>query len=369
MSAAASFADGAPETAHTFAHDFTIGIEEELLLVDPDTGQLSPVSAALLGRIEASRQIVDHELYAAQLELRSGRCTTVAEAIGVLAAARAAVKRAGGTLLGSGLHPTAPFGDAELVGQDRYKRVGEMFRGLAGRTPEAALHIHIGLPDEHTAMRVFTGLREYLPLFAAAAANSPWWFGIDSGLASSRAALVRSYPTRGIPPALGSYEAYRSAVAEIVQVGGMPDYTFMYWDMRLHPRLGTVEIREMDAQAHLDNVSAIAALAQSLAASLAHGAVTVEPSQGDAISWSSFRAARDGVGASIWHDGRERPVREVAADIISAVRPASRALGCSDELESLRNLLSDGGGAGRQRAVAATDGMDGLLRFLMAATS
>jgi len=357
-------------TINAFRHDFTLGIEEELLLVDADTGQLSAQAAVILQRAEVSREVVDHELYAAQLELRSGRCSQVREAISALSSARGVVRRAGGTLIGSGLHPAGPFGAADLVAGDRYQQVRAMFRGLVGRTPEAALHIHVGLPDEHTAVRVFNGLREYLPLFAALAANSPWWFGADSGLASSRAALVRAYPTRGIPPAMSSYDSYAAAVAEIVRAARMPDYTFIYWDMRLHPRLGTVEIREMDAQSSLDDVAPIAALAQSLAAAIAHGAVAVQqPSEPDALSWSSFLAARDGVGASIWHGGRYRTVREVGRQIVTTLRPVASSLGCADELAGVGRILHDGEAASRQRAVADASGLDGLLRYLITATS
>jgi glutamate---cysteine ligase / carboxylate-amine ligase len=358
-------------TANAFGHDFTLGIEEELLLVDADTGQLSPQAAAVLHRADSSREAADHELYAAQLELRSGRCRRVSEAISALGSARAAVRQAGGTLMGSGLHPAAPFGTADLVADDRYQRVKAMFRGLVGRTPEAALHIHVGMPDERTAVQVFNGLREYLPLLAALAANSPWWFGTDSGLASSRAALVRAYPTRGIPPAMQSYDTYTVAVAEIVRAAGMPDYTFIYWDMRLHPRLGTVEIREMDAQSGLDDVAPIAALAQSLAAAIAHGAVPAvqKPSEPDALSWSSFLAARDGVSAKIWHGGRHCQVREASSELVRALRPVASSLGCADELAAIGRILHDGEAAYRQRAVAQASGLDGLLRYLITATS
>ena len=358
-------------TVNAFGHDFTLGIEEELLLVDADTGLLSPQSALVLKGAGVSREVLDHELYAAQLELRSGRCGRVSDAISALSSARAAVRQAGGTLMGSGLHPAGPFGAADLVAGDRYERVKAMFRGLVGRTPEAALHIHVGLPDEHTAVQVFNGLREYLPLFAALAANSPWWFGTDSGLASARAALVRAYPSRGIPPAMSSYDSYAAAVAEIVRAARMPDYTFMYWDMRLQPRLGTLEIREMDAQSSLDDVAPIAALAQALAAAIAHGAVAAvqQPSQRDVLSWSSFLAARDGVGATIWHDGRHRKVREVVSEIVSTLRPVASSLGCADELAGISRILRDGEAACRQRAVASASGLDGLLRYLISATS
>ena len=116
-----------------------------------------------------------------------------------------------------------------------------------------------------TAIHVFNGLRRHLPLLTGLAANSPWWFGRDSGLASARWALVRSYPGRGIPPAFESWDAYLEHMAQLGPRAAPPDYTLVWWDVRPHPRLGTVEVRELDAQASLDDVAAITALTQALA--------------------------------------------------------------------------------------------------------
>ena len=110
--------------------------------------------------------------------------------------------------MGVGLHPTATWGASDTVDKPRYHEVARSMRDLFGRTPEAALHVHVGMPDPETTIRVFNGLRRHLPLLIGLAANSPWWFGHDSGLASARWAVVRSYPGRGIPPAFESWDHY-----------------------------------------------------------------------------------------------------------------------------------------------------------------
>src|SRR5579875_773203 len=167
---------------HDFRHGFSVGIEEELLLVDPKTGRLAPVADEVLARCAVGRELVDHELYAAQLELRSGRAETVGEAVAALARARAAARQAGATLMGCGVHPAGSPGDAELVPEPRYLQVREMFRGLVARTPEAALHVHIGLPDPATAVRVYNGLRNcfrcspaWPPTRPTGSAGTPAW--------------------------------------------------------------------------------------------------------------------------------------------------------------------------------------------------
>src|SRR5688572_12514019 len=177
----------------------TIGLEEELLLVDSETCELAPVAGELLAAMNVDPAAASHEVYAAQIELRSSPSSSASVASETLSALRAKATGAGATLMGAGLHPSATYGEAELVASERYRRVEESMRGLIRRTPEAALHIHVGMPDGEAAIRAFNGLRRQLPLLQGLSANSPWWFGADSGLASARAALVRAYPGRGIP--------------------------------------------------------------------------------------------------------------------------------------------------------------------------
>ena len=159
----------------------------------------------------ASAADAGHEAFAvgdraAHLRLPHGRR-------GARASSRACALRArdaGATLLGAGLHPTARWGEAPLVDSDRYRVVGETMRGLITRTPDCALHVHVAMPDPESARARLCGLRAHLPVLMALGANSPLWFGADSGMASSRYAHVRAYPRRGVPPAFGDYDELRA---------------------------------------------------------------------------------------------------------------------------------------------------------------
>ncbi|MFN2617592.1 MAG: YbdK family carboxylate-amine ligase [Thermoleophilaceae bacterium] len=355
------------ERAFGVSDPFTVGLEEELFLVDPGTRLLRPHSEALLDRLRLGER-AGHEAYAAQLELRSPPCDRVEAAAASLAAAREAARDAGGTLLGAGLHPAGEFGAVELVDTERYRRVGAEMRGLIRRTPEGALHVHVGMPDERAAVEAHNALRAALPLLQGLAASSAFWFGADSGMASARAALVRAYPGRGVPEPLRDLDEWDERVKAAVQGGGPEDYTLLWWDVRLHPRLGTVELRELDAQSRLADVASLAALARGLARRAAERGAG-RAASGDSLSWSAFRAARDGLRAEILHDGRLLPLREAARSAVEAVRPYAREQGDEDALEGIEHVLAGGAGADRQRAAHASGGMEELLRSLVKETA
>jgi glutamate---cysteine ligase / carboxylate-amine ligase len=356
-----------PFAGHAFGSAFSVGVEEELLLVDPRSRALSHDAERVIAAVEQpARGQVDHEAYAAELELRSPPSSTAGEAAAALAAARDAALAAGATLVGAGLHPDARLGDVQLVRTARYARVEDDMRGLILRTPECALHVHVGMPDADTAIRAFNGLRAWLPVLQGLAANSPWWFGADSGMASARAAAVRAYPGRGVPPPFASADEYAAAVAAAAAGGGPSDYTLLWWDLRPHPRRGTVELREMDAQSRLDDVAAIAALVQALGRAAADGPAAITPSE--AIAWSSFRAAQDGLGARVLHDGRVAPLREAAEAALERARPHARELGSLAALEGVERILREGNGADRRRAAHARGGVPAMLDELVRET-
>src|SRR5215213_9559331 len=190
--------------------------------------------------MEAHERAASHEVYAASIELRSPPRLGAEDAAREVAALRAAARGAGATLIGAGLHPAGELGDVPLVDSERYRLVGGSMRGLIRRTPECALHVHVGMPDPDTAIWSFNGMRRHLPLLIGLAANSPWWFGGDSGMASARAALVRAYPGRGVPRAFRDWGDYCETVEGIVSAGGIDDYTHLWWDIRPHPQLGTL---------------------------------------------------------------------------------------------------------------------------------
>jgi carboxylate-amine ligase len=348
---------------------FWVGIEEELLLVDAESHQLAAVSAEVLAAVEAPADAAVHEAYAAEVELRSAPSREAGSAAAELESLRRAVRRAGGTPMGAGVHPDGDFGDAPLVAAERYRAVAEQMRGLLARTPECALHVHVAMPDADTAIRVHNALRAWLPLLQGVAANSPYWFGQESGLASTRASLVRSYPRAGVPPAFRDYDDYTTTVAAILAAGDLPDYSYLWWDVRPHPRLGSVELRTMDAQSSLDTVAGVSALAQALAKRAGEAGFADPVPPREALAESSFRASRDGIDALL-HDGeRLRPLREIARGALAAARPHARELGGEDALDGVERVLRDGGGAARQRAAHRRGGMPELLETLVRETT
>jgi carboxylate-amine ligase len=349
------------EHAFGTGEPFSVGVEEELLLVDPDTHALAHVAEDVLPRVDLPEGRADYEAHAAEVELRSPPCPDAGAAVAALEEGRRAALAAGATLMGSGLHPSAALGDVRLVGKPRYEGVEREMRGLIKRTPECALHTHVGMPDADAAVAALRGLREALPLLQGLGANSPFWFGTDSGMASARAAVVREYPGRGVPPAFGSWDEYLEAVSAAAAGGGPDDYSLLWWDVRLHPRLGTVEVREIDAQTRLEEVAAVAALAQAIARRSAESppAPAAHP---QALAWSCFNAARDGLDAEILHRGSLMPLRAAAEETL-------RSLGDGDPaLECVERILREGAGADRQRAAHSRGGMPVLLAELVSGT-
>jgi carboxylate-amine ligase len=214
------------------------------------------------------------------------------------------------------------------------------------------------------ATAAFNGLREHLPVLGALAANSPFWFGSDSGLASARAPLFRAYRGADLPRAFDGYDDYAETIEQIVAAGGLPDYTFLWWDLRPHPKLGTVEVRAMDAQSSLRAVAGLAALVHALARREAERRGPWAPRE--AILEASFAAHRDGLDARLPLDGALRPAREVARATLELARPHARELGAEAELEEVERILAEGNGAERQRAAHARGGMPEVLRSLVA---
>jgi carboxylate-amine ligase len=193
------------------------------------------------------------------------------------------------------------------------------------------------------------------------------WFGQDSGLASARFALVRSYPRRAVPRAFEDLDDYASTIAAVAEAGDLSDYTYVWWDVRLHPRLGTIELRELDAQSRIGDVAAIAALVQALARHQAEH--PRNPERSEAISESSFRASRDGVDATLLDDGRLRPVRDIARRTLEEVSAAARELGGEGALAEIERMLDEGGGAGRQRNALERGGVEAVLEQLVEETA
>ncbi|MDQ6778902.1 MAG: YbdK family carboxylate-amine ligase [Actinomycetota bacterium] len=347
---------------------FSVGVEEELFLVDPVTGHQTNASGAVKERLgPVVDGEIERELHACQLELITDVCRSAGEAVGTLRGLRRAALATGAGLLGSGTHPSAEEGQAEITDKERYERIHELL-GDAVATPVGAVHIHVGMPDAETAIKVFNGMRRELPLLLALAANSPFRHGRDTGLASAREVTLRGWPRSGVPPAMRDFEDFVTHAQLLVRAADVPDYTWFWWKLRPHPRLGTVEIRALDVQASLEDTAALVALVHCLARDAAESDPEPDP-PGEVIEEGAFRAARFGVGARLPDaEGNLRPVGDLLDDAMARARRRADELGCADELELLPGLFERGGGAAHQRGVFAIAGMDALLRELTKVT-
>ena len=353
------------EEQHQFgvSAPYSLGVEEELFLVDPVTGRQANASAAVLERLGPVDGSVQPELHACHVELITPICRNAAHASQTLAQLRRAVLDTGAGLLGSGSHPSAREGEAAITDKERYERIRDLL-GDAVATPVGGLHIHVGMPDPETAIRAFNGLRRHLPLLQALSANSPFRHGHHTGLASAREVTVRGWPRSGVPRAMRDFAEFQETARRLARAAEVPDYTWFWWKLRPHPRLGTVEVRALDVQATLEDTSALAALTHCLARHAADGEGGQDPPV-EVLEEGIFRAARFGVQARLPDaDGHLHPVSELLERALEMASGPAAELGCQRELEALPGLLERGGGAGRQRAAYAIAGMDYLLREL-----
>jgi carboxylate-amine ligase len=355
--------------SHEHATDYDLGIEEEVMLLDPRRGwALTPaIDAVLEAWPEESRDSVSSETHASAVELRTGVHATVGDAVTELAQLRATLKQVldglGLAAGASGTHPSAVWHEMKVSSRERHQQVYGSMRELARREPTFALHVHVGLPSGEAGIAAFNRLRAHVPVLLALSANSPFWQGRDTGLASARTPLFQAFPRVGIPRAFGSYGEYVRAVDLLLDCGAFPEPTYLWWDVRPQPKLGTVEIRIMDAQATVGATAALVALVQSLVRlelvdGHADAALVHAP---EVLDENRFLAARDGVEAELVDpvQGRAVPVLEIAGELIGACTPHAAALRCTEQLELLGDLLDDPGPA-RQRLVASRDGLEGL---------
>jgi glutamate---cysteine ligase / carboxylate-amine ligase len=342
--------------------EYSLGVEEELLMAAPASLRPYGGTDAVLARLDPEVGAVGGEVSDGVLELITPVCGRTGEVVEILRRLRAEVGRHV-MLLGAGVHPLGRFGDVRLRSGERYEQIGETMRAVMRQTPHCGVHVHVGMPDGETAVRACNGMRAWIPLLQALGANSPYWYGRDSGLASARSLICNSFPRAGIPRGFADYSDFALTVEELRALGECSDYSYLWWDVRPHPRLGTLEIRALDAQSSLDDLAGLVALVHCLAV---HEA-TAPPARGaspEVLRELSFRACRDGLEARLILEGGLRPAREVAHHAIELASAYAADLGCWDELMELHKVIEAGNGAIRQRRHAAEGGPRLLLRRL-----
>ncbi len=343
------------------------------MLLDPARGYaLAPaIDEVLAAWPEQLGDSASSETHASAVELRTGVHATVGDAVAELGELRAVL---GSVLAGlglvagaSGTHPSAVWHEMQVSSRERHQHVYGSMRELARREPTFALHVHVGLPSGEAGLAAFNRMRAHIPVLLALSANSPFWQGRDTGLASARTPLFQAFPRVGIPRVFGSYGEYVRAVDLLLDCDAFPDPTYLWWDVRPQPKLGTVEIRVMDAQSTLSCAAALVALVQSLVRleiidGHADAALVHAP---EVLDENRFLAARDGVDAELVDPvrGRAVSVLEIASELMHACGPHAAQLRCGAELDLLAVLL-DKPGPARQRAVATRDGLEGLAAGL-----
>jgi carboxylate-amine ligase len=339
----------------------TVGVEEELMVLDPETFDLAPRAHAVLERVEGDPRFKP-ELPAAQLEIALAPARTVGEATQALAQARADLADAAdgiGLLAGAGAHPFAAAQGA-LSNGARYEALLREYGPVARRQLVFGLHVHVAVRPADRALAVFNALRSYLPLLAALGANAPFYCGVDSGLASVRPKLCDILPRQGVPPAMSSWDELDAALRWGEASGVMADRSQWWWEARLHPSFGTVEVRVPDTQTVVAETAALAAVVHALVAWLAE-----RHEAGEALApaptwrigenrWSACRHGLDGTMADLV-TGEVAPTRERAATLLDQLAGAAERVGCAAELARASAGL-DATGAARQRAVAAQGG-------------
>jgi carboxylate-amine ligase len=373
--ATGAYPDWARWPAQPVVGEWSLGAEEEIMLLAPGSWQLAQASDDVLPALSAELSpSVSAETHAGALELATGAHRTAAGVTAELARLRARlVAELDGLDLraaAAGTHPMAEWQDMQVSGGERYQLLWDTLRDLVRREPTFALHVHVGVRDPEVAMDVANRLRAHLPLLLALSANSPFWRGRDSGLASTRSPQFHAFPRAGLPRRFESYADWVETVASLIDAGAFPEPTFLWWDVRLQPRFGTVEVRIMDAQSTLRDVGALVALTQAVARLEAEERYAPEAllDAPEVLAENRFLAARDGVEAEFVDPVARRrvPVAVVARELLDAARPHARQLGGLSELEGVQELL-DAPPAARQRALARRPtGLPGLVETLSA---
>ena len=353
--------------------DYTLGVEEEIMMLEPGAWSLAHEIDRVLPALEPELGAhVTAETHKSALELRSRPHKNVAGVAAELQDLRGALEAQLETLglraAASGTHPFAVWQEVRVSTGPRYQRVYDSMRELARREPTFALHVHVGVADPDAAIDLLNRMRGHLPLLLALSANSPLWQGRDTGLASARTPLFQAFPRVGIPRAFRDYDDWAETVDVLLRCEAFEEPTFLWWDVRPHPRFGTVEVRILDAQSTLAETVGLTALVQCIARlELEEGYLPPEVlSQPELLEENRFIATRDGMDARMLDPVREAlvPARLQLDMLLEACAPHAHALGCVDELLSVR-ALAEGTGAARQLELSrGDDGLPGVVATL-----
>lgn len=356
---------------------YSLGVEEETMVLDPATWGLAQDTEALLAALPVA--LASHtsaETHDSVLEIGTRPHSDIAGVARELRVLRRSLQnelhQAGLHVAACGTHPTVTWDEVRVSGGSRYQLILESMRGLTKREPTFALHVHIGVADGPTGVVLLNRMRAHLPLLLALSANSPFWQGRDSGMASVRTSIFQAFPRVGIPLSFSSYLEYVDVVDQLLRCGAFPEPSFLWWDVRLRPVFGTVEVRVMDSQSNVERSVALAALVQSIAhlelEEGYHDAALIQAQE--ILNENRFLAARDGMDARLIDPVSESllPARKQLSDLLAAVTPHAQELGAEDALNLIGEIAQDTG-TDQQRRLARSSRLDRVIQILAASFS
>jgi glutamate---cysteine ligase / carboxylate-amine ligase len=357
------FAAGGSVLDHKFGQSdpYTLGVEEEYMLLDDETFDLvqhiDTVLGAMAGHEFEAR--VKPELMQSVIEIATPVCRTAADVYDELRQLRGFVvstaREKGLRVASAGTHPFSLFERQRITARDRYRNLVDQLQYIARRELIFGLHMHVAVDDPEKAVKVVNGLMLHLAPLLALSANSPFWRGEATGLASTRTAVFAAFPRSGPPPRFRDYADFAEVVGQLEKTGCIADYTHIWWDVRLHPRLGTIEFRMCDAVTRVEDAVALTAFCQAL---VKHFCEQYE--RGEEIpsfhriltTENKWLVARYGLEAPLMDLTTGRRNRVAAAQLVRralrVLEPHARELGSERELEGVREILSRGNGAERQ---------------------
>jgi carboxylate-amine ligase len=306
----------------------SIGVEEEVMILDAET--LEPVAAVdVLVRESQGLGLpgtLKTELHASVVELATGICADVDEAVDALRELRGAASRIarahGLAIAAAGAHPFAVLDALPVVQEERYLRMIRQIGFAARRQGVNGLHVHVGVGSGEQCWERLEAVLAWLPVVLAVSANSPFVDGQETGMLSNRAGILAELPRAGGPPAFGSYDAWEAWVERLVRLGVMPDYTRIWWDVRPHPSFGTLEIRVPDQPTSLARTELVVRMIRDLVAY----AAPRETSRAD-YAQNRWAAARAGMAAELIHPDGDRmaSARELAHELLGEAPPEPEA--------------------------------------------
>ncbi len=362
---------------HRFAgHAYTIGIEEELMILDAETFELVNAIEALLEPAPLGE--IKPELMESVLEISTDPCDTIGQAGEQLRALRSQVADTAAAkklAIGSaGTHPFAMWEDQRIVARPRYRDLISALRFVARQELIFGMHVHVGVDDPDKAIHVANGMRVHMPVLLGLSANSPFWRADTTGMASTRTPIFRAFPRVGIPPTYHDWEDYERRIEFMINARVIEDYTYLWHDVRPHPNFGTVEVRVMDSQTHVEHSLGLAALVQALVRELAEhydAGKRLSEYPFEMLDENKWLAARHGLdGELVDLPSSDRiPTRALARRLIDRMRDHCADLGSLAELEAVDDLLTRGNGAARQVVVyEANHDLREVMAEIVAAT-